>query len=96
MSSCFGLYCAHFCIKATALSPGSLSDGNHKEEIGHVKIGAKWLTWCSVRKNLSVISCFHECVKEYFGGLKPPFNVEARMKAGMTEGERIYFNILLL
>ena len=64
----------------------------YREEIGHVAIGAHWLkTFCDAEGS-NPVETFQKLVKERFAGaLKPPFNHEAREKAGL--GQEFYANI---
>jgi len=58
----------------------------YDEEIGHVKIGARWFQTVSEKMNKEPKQHFHDMVNTYFAGkLKPPFNVQARTLAGLTE-----------
>ncbi|RKQ71267.1 uncharacterized ferritin-like protein (DUF455 family) [Litorimonas taeanensis] len=58
----------------------------YDDEIGHVKIGAKWFQKVALHQNQSPRPYFHTLINEYFAGkLKPPFNVQARTLAGLTE-----------
>jgi len=58
----------------------------YEDEIGHVKIGAKWFQKIAHLEGESPRPYFHKLVKTYFAGrLKPPFNVQARTLAGLTE-----------
>lgn len=58
----------------------------YDEEIGHVKIGARWFQAVSKRMGKDPKQHFHNMVNTYFAGkLKPPFNVQARTLAGLTE-----------
>lgn len=55
----------------------------YQEEIGHVAIGHKWFEWVCKAQKLEPAATFHDLVRTYFKGhLKPPFNDEARQKAG--------------
>ncbi|TNE58814.1 MAG: ferritin-like domain-containing protein [Alphaproteobacteria bacterium] len=56
----------------------------YEEEIGHVAIGTKWfLLGCKAQKT-APDETFHLLVARHFkGALKPPFNHEARNKAGL-------------
>ncbi|TFJ82808.1 hypothetical protein NSK_005883 [Nannochloropsis salina CCMP1776] len=61
---------------------------NAKEEEGHVAAGIKWFCYVKDKRLLqgSCESYFHRYVKErYRGRIVPPFNVEARRRAGMCE-----------
>jgi len=58
----------------------------YSEEIGHVRIGAKWFQYVARALEESPKDLFHKLVKNHFKGqIKPPFNVQARNLAGLTE-----------
>ncbi|GER02904.1 rhamnosyltransferase [Iodidimonas nitroreducens] len=58
----------------------------YHDEIGHVAAGARWFHWHCERLGLDPEKSFQSLVTRYFrGALKPPFNVEARSKAGLAE-----------
>lgn len=58
----------------------------YDEEIGHVRIGAKWFQIVTQQLGKDPKQHFHHMVNTYFAGkLKPPFNVQARTLAGLTE-----------
>lgn len=58
----------------------------YEDEIGHVKIGAKWFQRIAELEGEKPRPYFHKLVREHFAGqLKPPFNVQARTLAGLTE-----------
>jgi uncharacterized ferritin-like protein (DUF455 family) len=68
---------------------------NHKEEIGHVAAGRRWLGYCTARfafpdeseeqQKRRTVEVYHKYVHKYFrGGLKPPFNEKSRLATGMT------------
>lgn len=55
----------------------------YEEEIGHVAIGMRWLRHVAEKRDLEPNSLFKRMVQEFFGNnLRPPFNVDAREKAG--------------
>lgn len=58
----------------------------YEEEVGHVAAGSRWFeALCAVR-GLEPEKTFHHLVQTRFkGGLKRPFNVEARRRAGLEE-----------
>jgi uncharacterized ferritin-like protein (DUF455 family) len=59
-----------------------------RDEIGHVAIGNIWFNWLCVQRNLEPITTFKILCVEYSAPtLKPPFNMDARKKAGFTEAE---------
>ena len=56
----------------------------YADEIGHVAVGARWFERLCRQRGLAPEAAFHDRVRRYFkGGLKPPFNREARDKAGV-------------
>jgi uncharacterized ferritin-like protein (DUF455 family) len=58
------------------------------DEIGHVAIGNVWYNWLCVQRKLEPIATFKSLCIEYSAPkLKPPFNLEARRKAGFSETE---------
>ncbi len=64
-----------------------------RDEIGHVAIGNVWFNWLCNEKKLEPIATFEKlCVDYRAPKLKPPFNLEARRKAGFSEAE---LNILV-
>lgn len=55
----------------------------YSEEISHVFAGQKWFSHICRDKGLEPIATFQQMVKKYFTGqIKPPFNDEARIRAG--------------
>ncbi|RLN37391.1 hypothetical protein BBO99_00003862 [Phytophthora kernoviae] len=59
---------------------------NYREETTHVGAGVRWFRYVCERDGEDAIGKFHEIVPQYYKGtLKPPFNTEARDKAGMLE-----------
>jgi len=58
----------------------------YTEEIGHVRIGAKWFQYIAKALKESPKPLFHALVKSHYKGkVKPPFNVQARTLAGLSE-----------
>lgn len=56
----------------------------YKDEIRHVEIGVKWFNRLCEADGVKANEAFKLLVSEYFAGqLKPPFNEEARKKAGL-------------
>jgi uncharacterized ferritin-like protein (DUF455 family) len=57
----------------------------YREEIGHVAAGKRWFDWLAAERGLEPGAAFQDLVRRHFGGrLKPPFNTEARAKAGIN------------
>ena len=57
-----------------------------EEEIAHVKAGAKWFIFICEQRNLDPETTWQELVNKHFKGiLKPPFNDEARARAGLPK-----------
>jgi len=54
------------------------------DEIGHVAAGMRWFEAMCRERGLDPEAAYHDRVRRYFtGALKPPFNAEARRKAGV-------------
>jgi len=59
-----------------------------EDEIGHVAIGNHWYQWLCDHRGLETIKTFEALCAEYKAPkMRPPFNVEARKKAGFTDAE---------
>lgn len=58
----------------------------HHDEITHVTTGHRWLTWICGQEGTDAVQVFRNYVQKHFrGGLRGPFNEEARLQAGMDE-----------
>jgi len=58
----------------------------YEEEVDHVRAGHRWFSYMCEKQNLDVRDQYQHLVKKHFKGhLKPPFNSEARDKAGLPE-----------
>jgi uncharacterized ferritin-like protein (DUF455 family) len=58
------------------------------EEVGHVAIGSRWFRYCCEREGKDPLPTFLEVLKRHYGhGLRGPFNLDARYRAGFTEAE---------
>lgn len=54
-----------------------------RDEIGHVAVGKRWFDWLCDRTRNDSLHMWRKLVGTHFrGALKPPFNLEAREKAG--------------
>lgn len=59
-----------------------------RDEIGHVAIGNRWYDWLCAQRGLDPATTFRQLLAEYDAPpLRPPFNMEARRRAGFGEGE---------
>lgn len=64
-----------------------------RDEIGHVAIGNHWFNYLCQERELDPITTFESLCQQYKAPkLRPPFNMEARQKAGFTEMELAYLN----
>ena len=62
-----------------------------RDEIGHVDIVNRWYRWLCEQRGLDPVSLYGELVQRYEAPkLRPPFNEEARKRAGFTEVELSY------
>ena len=62
-----------------------------RDEVGHVAIGNHWYRWLCKQRSLDPVSLYGELVQRYEAPkLRPPFNEEARKRAGFTETELNY------
>ncbi|KAI9193662.1 uncharacterized protein BJ171DRAFT_524746 [Polychytrium aggregatum] len=56
----------------------------HQDEITHVACGQRWFTWITALQGVDRYETFHGIVRDHFRGpLKPPFNQEDRLRAGL-------------
>ena len=59
-----------------------------RDEIGHVAVGNHWFNWLCSQRHLEPMATFEQLCMQYKAPkLRPPFNFEARKKAGFTEAE---------
>jgi uncharacterized ferritin-like protein (DUF455 family) len=62
-----------------------------REEVGHVAIGNHWYRWLCEQRGLDPVAHYRELTRRYEAPkLRPPFNTEARQRAGFTEAELDY------
>ena len=58
----------------------------YEEEIQHVFAGQKWFNFLCTQESLPPKETYHSLINKYFKGqIKPPFNMEARTKAGLDK-----------
>jgi uncharacterized ferritin-like protein (DUF455 family) len=59
-----------------------------RDEVGHVAIGNHWYRWLCEQRGLDPQTLYPELVQRYDAPkLRPPFNQEARIRAGFTATE---------
>ena len=59
-----------------------------RDEVGHVAIGNHWYRWLCARDGLDAEALYPELVQRYFAPRqRPPFNLDARRRAGFSEEE---------
>jgi uncharacterized ferritin-like protein (DUF455 family) len=59
-----------------------------RDEVGHVAIGNHWYRWLCERAGLDPLRHYREIARGYAAPrLFPPFNMEARRRAGFTDAE---------
>jgi uncharacterized ferritin-like protein (DUF455 family) len=59
-----------------------------RDEVGHVAIGNRWFHHLCQQRGLDALTVYPELVRQYLAPrLKPPYNVEARKRAGFTDEE---------
>jgi len=74
-----------------ALKAVELLDIILRDEVGHVAIGNHWYRWLCEQRGLDPVSLYGDLVQRYEAPkLRPPFNEEARKRAGFTETELSY------
>lgn len=54
------------------------------EEVRHVAIGTRWFRWCCAERGLEPVATFRRLLGEQRIVLRPPFNAEARARAGFV------------
>jgi uncharacterized ferritin-like protein (DUF455 family) len=58
------------------------------EEVAHVAAGSRWFAWCCRREGLDPPATFQTLIETHLrGGLRGPFNIDARLRAGFTPAE---------
>jgi uncharacterized ferritin-like protein (DUF455 family) len=57
----------------------------YRDEVTHVGIGQRWFDWVAAKRGLAPGPTWQSLVRQYYKApLKPPFNDEARSKAGQN------------
>ena len=57
------------------------------EEVRHVEIGTRWFRWCCAQRGLDSVATFKRLIAEHGAQLRPPFNWDARSRAGFLPEE---------
>jgi uncharacterized ferritin-like protein (DUF455 family) len=71
-----------------ALQAVDILDTILREEVGHVAIGNHWYHWLCARDALDAAGFYADVAARHGAPrLKPPFNLEARRRAGFTDAE---------
>jgi uncharacterized ferritin-like protein (DUF455 family) len=74
--------------KAGDLQAVAILDVILRDEVGHVAIGNHWYRWACERDGLEPLATYPQLAARYAAPrLKPPFNHEARRRAGFTAEE---------
>jgi uncharacterized ferritin-like protein (DUF455 family) len=59
-----------------------------REEVAHVAAGSRWFAWCCEQEGCDPDATFELLLTEYARpALRAPFNLEARRRAGFSDGE---------
>jgi uncharacterized ferritin-like protein (DUF455 family) len=59
-----------------------------RDEVGHVAIGNRWFHHLCAQQGLDPVAVYPDLVVRYEAPrLRPPYNMEARLKAGFTDAE---------
>jgi uncharacterized ferritin-like protein (DUF455 family) len=59
-----------------------------RDEVGHVAVGNHWYGWLCQQQGLQPLAHYRQLARQHQAPrLKPPFNHEARRRAGFTEAE---------
>lgn len=64
-----------------------------RDEIGHVAIGNRWYGWLCARQGIEPLAHYRHLARQHAAPrLKPPFNEDARQRAGFTAEEIAYLH----
>ncbi|MCR6702386.1 MAG: ferritin-like domain-containing protein [Dokdonella sp.] len=59
-----------------------------REEVAHVAAGSRWFAWCCARAGCEPGDTFRALIERHLpGGLRGPFNTDARLQAGFSAQE---------
>jgi uncharacterized ferritin-like protein (DUF455 family) len=74
--------------QAGDLEAAGILDVLLRDEVGHVEIGNRWYLFLCEGRGLEPVSTYDELTLRYKAPvLKPPFNIDARRRAGFSEAE---------
>jgi len=66
-----------------------------REEVAHVAAGSRWFAWCCEQEGCDPDATFELLLTEYARpALRAPFNLDARRRAGFSEGELLRLQAL--
>jgi uncharacterized ferritin-like protein (DUF455 family) len=66
-----------------------------REEVAHVAAGSRWFAWCCKREGVDAQLTFSALLETHYrGGLRGPFNVDARLRAGFSRAELAHLDEL--
>jgi len=69
--------------RASDAESAAILDRIYRDEVGHVAVGVRWFQVLCGAQGLDPAVAYRDRVRRYFtGALKPPFNREARDRAG--------------
>jgi uncharacterized ferritin-like protein (DUF455 family) len=66
-----------------------------REEVAHVAAGSRWFAWCCAREGVDAQLTFQHLLETHLrGGLRGPFNIDARLRAGFSRAELAHLDEL--
>jgi uncharacterized ferritin-like protein (DUF455 family) len=66
-----------------------------RDEIGHVEIGTRWFRYLCTQRQLEPGQTFSQLLSEYMPGpVRPPFQYEARRRAGFSDSEMRHLEVM--
>ncbi|MES2188314.1 MAG: ferritin-like domain-containing protein [Pseudomonadota bacterium] len=78
---------------ADALAAVAILDVILHDEVGHVAIGNHWYRWLCDREGLDPVRHYRVLARRHEAPrLRPPFNTEARQRAGFSEEELLWLS----
>jgi uncharacterized ferritin-like protein (DUF455 family) len=78
----------HLSNSAHAIALQPILDTILRDEVDHVAVGNHWFRWLCAQQGLDPLTHYPVLVTKHAAPrLKPPFNKEARLRAGFTQAE---------